>query len=731
MARQFALPYPLPLNEKTRLAAVEEYQFSDSEVADEFDNLMRLASRLFHVPIVLISLMGSTRQYFKACGGIELKEIDREVSFCAHTVAQGEVIVVPDAIKDARFATNPFVTGHPYVRFYVGYPLKAPDGHTIGTLCLIDHKPRAPFTRQDHKNLADVAGLIMERMENIRIEKLQMAEQLKFHHMATTSPDAVISLDEAGRIAFWNRSAETLFGHPLEEVLGQPGLTVLFGTARKETGDLLKKLKDEAGSSGERCAICARVEDKKGRVFPCEFSFTCFPEGAQFSIHIVARDISEREKDKKRLTEMSYKDPLTGLPNRGACMQALSEAVARSQAFSVLIIDLDDFKEINETHGHLIGDTVIEQTAQRLARNCEAALTVGRLDGDEFLILLPGMNARRNEAVAARLLSALHAPYKHKECSLDLTASIGAALSGDGDCPETIFSAAELALNRAKSNGKARFQAFEPLIREVAIARRNFQHELRGAFERGQLELFYQAQFLSDGQTLVGAEALMRWNHPTRGLLSPISFMDALEQKPSAAEIGNWALRVACEQAAIWRQMVPSFRIGFNLFDAQLGSNHFPQQVLDILQQSKLPPQALELEIVENIVLQNDSVTLKRLQALRKLGLSLAFDDYGTGFASLSVLKRYPVSRLKIDRMFVQDVESDPEHAAIIEAILFLARSFGMEVIAEGVETPVQLEFLRERGCPQAQGYLLGRPMPSGEFEQQHLFSSSALAAVN
>ncbi|RYG85166.1 MAG: phosphodiesterase, partial [Alphaproteobacteria bacterium] len=283
---------------------------------------------------------------------------------------------------------------------------------------------------------------------------------------------------------------------------------------------------------------------------------------------------------------------------------------------------------------------------------------------------------------------------------------------------------ADLALYKAKAAGRGRSEMFEPAFRKVAIARRAFELELRQAFEHREFELYYQPQVHTETGVISGAEALIRWNHPTRGLLSPVSFIEVLSQKPSAPEIGEWILRTACAQAASWQRSIPNFRIGVNLFEAQFRTGQLAHVVEKALADTGLPAPSLELEIVENILLRNDDSTLRLLQEIRSLGVGLAFDDYGTGFASLSLLKLYPVTRLKIDRSFIRDVTTDPEDAAVVKAVIYLGRSFDMEVIAEGVETQEQLDFLKTEDCAEVQGYLFGKPMPAGEFEARFIRTS-------
>ena len=365
---------------------------------------------------------------------------------------------------------------------------------------------------------------------------------------------------------------------------------------------------------------------------------------------------------------------------------------------------MDGFKEVNDTLGHSAGDAVLKEVARRLKATCDSALIVARLGGDEFAALLPGDNERAAREMARRLVAAIDRPYEFAGQQISIGVSIGIALAPrHGTAPEELIGAADLALYRAKAAGRGRAELFMPAFREVAVARRAFEQELRLAFERHEFELFYQPQVSTATGELAGAEALIRWNHPERGLLTPASFIDVLSEKPLAPAVGAWVLRTACRQAAEWRKLVPNFRIGVNLFQAQFRSGHLLAAVRDALAESGLPPEGLELEIVENVLLRNDKTTLKLLQHMRAMGVGLAFDDYGTGYASLSLLKRYPVTRLKIDRSFIRDVTSDPEDAAVVKAIIYLGASFGLEVTAEGVETPAQWAFLKENDCGEAQ----------------------------
>ncbi|MCS2608512.1 sensor domain-containing phosphodiesterase [Halomonas dongshanensis] len=712
-----SISYPLPDSEEKRLQVLAEYHMMDTPAEDDFDRLTHLASCLFDVPIVLVTLLDRDRQFFKSKIGFDVCETSREVSFCTHAIMQDDTMVIFDALKDARFSTNPLVLGYPFIRFYAGKPLKSPAGENIGTVCLIDTKPRQEFTDKDRKNLADLAALVMDRMELRRLDFVKSINQARFENIAATSPDAIICSNSEGGITFWNRSAERIFGYSAQEAVEKTTEIIVPDSWRVIYEDELKRLKQ-----GCKLKLADRTVElsglrKDGSEFPAEFSLSTWNEGDSTSVGAIVRDITERRQNEERLFRLASLDALTDLPNRSAWRERLNQTLAANLPATVLLLDLDGFKEVNDTLGHSAGDAVLKSVAQRLKSTCTDAIMVARLGGDEFVALIPGNDERQANAIASRLVAAITDLYEFSGQTVEIGVSIGVSFSPQhSTTPEELLGSADLALYRAKATGKGHYEIFEPSLREVATARRAFQKELRNAFEHEEFELYYQPQVSTYDRRLLGAEALLRWNHPGRGLLTPDTFIEILGQKSSAVMVGEWILRSACQQAAQWRNIIPDFTIGVNLFESQFRSGSLPQTIHDILDEYHLPPEALELELVENILLHTDAKTLKLIYDLRDIGIGLAFDDYGTGFASLSLLKKFPVTRLKIDRSFIRNVTTSSEDAAVVKAILYLARSFDMSVIAEGVENEAQLSFLKEHHCLEAQGYLFGRPVPAKDF---------------
>ncbi len=712
----------MPGDEGERLEALRQFQIMDTPPEENFDRLTRLAALLFDVPIVLISIVGRDRQFFKSRVGLDVCETSRDVSFCAHALIQDEVLFIPDALNDPRFATNPLVLGHPFIRFYAGKPLVTRTGHKLGTTCLIDNKPRGSFSDADRKLLADVAELVMDRFELRRLEFMRSVSHRRFESVARSAPDAIIFTDSEGRVTFWNKAAETIFGYREAEILHRSCEMLV-----PDSWLTIFEAEMERLRSGAPLELADRIVElpglrKDGSEFPSEFSLSTWYEGDEVCAGAIVRDISERRHNEERLFRLASLDPLTDLPNRGAWRECLKKEMASLKPLTVLLMDLDGFKEVNDTHGHSAGDAVLKDVARRLQRVCPDALMIARLGGDEFVALLEGNDERAALLKALEIVRTVSEHYEFAGLRAEIGISVGIALAPQHSRrPEELLGAADLALYRAKKNGKGRAEMFVPALREVAVARRSFENELERAFLENEFVLFFQPQFGLETMQLTGAEALLRWNHPQRGLLSPASFIDVLSTKPSSAETGEWILRSALRQAAAWRKLVPHFRVGVNLFESQFRTGKLVTVVEKALAQYALNANALELEIVENTRLHDDFATLQMLKDLRNLGVELAFDDYGTGFASLSLLKKFPVSRLKIDRTFIRDIDTDPEDEAIVRVILELGKAFGMKVIAEGVETEAQMDLLRKFNCPEVQGYLFGRPMPAADFEAAYI----------
>ncbi|MCJ2054042.1 putative bifunctional diguanylate cyclase/phosphodiesterase [Methylobacterium sp. J-070] len=706
-------------DEEARLQALAEHEILDAETDPSLAHIVELAARLLGAPAAFVSFVDRDRQVFHAKVGLSLCDTDRDVAFCARTIAQVDILVVLDASQDPRFRDNPLVTDAPFIRFYAGVPLRTGDGHAIGTLCLAGPKPRRAFTGRDRRILTDLARLVLDRLELRRVQAARRATQSRFEHIADTSSDAIICADAHGRMNFWSAAAERLFGHTVADALGQP-LAILVPERMHggHEGDLCRIAPGTATPLlGRTVELTGRHKD--GREFPVELSLCTWTENGQAAFGAIARDVSQRRMVEERLFRLAHLDALTELPNRAVLRGRVEAAIMEDRPAAVLMLDLDGFKEVNDAHGHAVGDAVLRLAARRLRTCVDTMGVAARYGGDEFAVVLPGVGDPLTATSKGQaMIDALSEPYRVEETVLRLGASVGVALSpAHGVREDELLACADAALYRAKMDGRGRACLFTPDLREVAQRERACRDGLRRAIEQGEFVLHYQPQVsLSDG-ALMGAEALIRWQHPELGLLMPAAFLEVLDNGPDAARVGDWVLRTACAQAQAWRRDgVHPIRIGVNLCAAQFRGGGLVEAVATALAETGLPAHALELEITETIILHHDPEVVAALQALRAMDVGIAFDDYGTGYASLSLLKRFPLTRLKIDRGFVNGLCEDRHDAAIVRAVIDLSRSFGLEVVAEGVETEEQRQRLLAKGCQEAQGYLFGRPMPPAEF---------------
>jgi diguanylate cyclase (GGDEF)-like protein/PAS domain S-box-containing protein len=719
---------PLLLNESDRLASLAEYELKEDDSELHLDAIVQLASKLFDVPIVLVSIVERERQFFSARKGLDVCETGRDVAFCAHALELDDILVIPDAKLDSRFAQNPLVLGEPFIRFYAGMPLASPSGHVLGTLCIIDRRPRNGLSAQDRAHLKALASLVLDKLEVRRLAVAHRAGQTRFEQIAATSPDGIICANHQGRITFWNLACERLFGFDAAQALGSSIDLIVPPRMRGGHGSGLQRV---AGGGKPRLVgttVELEARHENGREFPIELSLSMWQEEGKASFGAIIRDMTSRRADEERLFHLAHIDSLSGLPNRGVLLSRVAECLARKEPFALLMLDLDGFKDVNDTLGHRAGDHVVKQVAQRLLSCARSIDTVARLGGDEFAVLVPEQATLSEiEHIAQCMLKTTAAPMTVDAHVTHVTASIGIAVSpSDGAEVGDLLSAADLAMYEAKAQGRNCVRFFNAHLKDKVLTRRALEGEIRRAIEHEEFELFYQPQIRVADQALVGLEALLRWRHPSEGLLSPIRFIAAIESGAFAAEVGQWVMVTACAYAAELRKVLPNLVMGVNLFGAQFQNGQLAAKVMDVLEATNLPPHALEIEITENIILAQDEWVLEPLRALHELGVGIAFDDFGTGYASLSLLKRYPLTRLKIDRSFITEICIDDADAAIVKAVIFLADKLKLQVIAEGVETVEQRDFLEKCGCRHVQGYLHGKPMAVGELEnfiRQKLFS--------
>ena len=478
-----------------------------------------------------------------------------------------------------------------------------------------------------------------------------------------------------------------------------------------------------AGHSVEMLALHA-----DGQEIPVDLSLSMWLEDGKPMFGALLHDITDRQTAHRRLEHLAHCDTLTSLPNRNALHARLTAGID-SVPLSLLLLDLDGFKHINDTLGHSVGDALLAAVAARLAQAVGTAGFLARLGGDEFAILLSDCaDPLRLDELTTSIFNVLEPPFEFAGRSIFVGTSIGIAMApNDATGVEQLLSSADLALYSSKSGGGGMRTFFARAMQNNAEQRHRLATELRQALPNGEFELWYQPQVSLPNSALSGVEALLRWRHPDHGLLTPATFIEILEESTIAEEVGDWIVEQACAAAADWhRAGLGSLRVGVNLFPAQLRSNRLFAVVSSALARHGLSAQQLEIEITENTVLRHSNQSTKALKKLQALGVGIAFDDFGTGFASLSLLQKYPLTRLKIDKSFVARIDRKAGDAAIVKAVVGMARSLGLAVIAEGVETSAQEAALVALGCDEAQGYLYGRPMSAAAIAKTYCEGASS-----
>lgn len=463
---------------------------------------------------------------------------------------------------------------------------------------------------------------------------------------------------------------------------------------------------------------------------------TRFVARDKHTVLAIVRDITERKSAEAEIYNLAYYDELTELPNRELFSQSLERTIRRAQQnnqqFAVLFVDLDRFKRINDTLGHSIGDQLLKDVAGRLAKCIRSTdsiahlkhgstetIRLARLGGDEFVVKLYGIDSETTVAtIATRIISELTPPFTCGGHQFVVTPSIGIALyPQDGKTGEQLLMNADSAMYSAKNLGRNNFKFYSETMRTKSLHRLDLENQIRAAIDEGQFSLHFQPKVDAQTCRLVGAEALIRWQHPVRGAIAPTDFIPIAEETGLIVPIGRWVLREACRQVNAWSATsVGAVPVSINISSHQFRDGGLGNDVIDAIVEAGIKARFVELEITESALLQDVDRTLVELRALKKLGISLSIDDFGTGYSSLSYLKRFPIDTIKIDRSFVKDLHVDADDAAICAAILAMASQLGLKVVAEGVETREQLEFLRSHGCHHIQGYLFGKPQPASDF---------------
>src|SRR6266446_2803903 len=580
----------------------------------------------------------------------------------------------------------------------------------------------------DHLDSYSLTRALRNAIERKAVEDALYVEKERALVTLNSIGDAVLCTDISGNITSLNLVAEAMTGWPREEAIGKPlaeVLQIIDGATRLPAQDPMEMAVAQNRTVGlavdcvliRRDAFESAIEDSAAPIHD--------RAGRVIGAVIVFHDVSAARAMSQQMTHSAQHDVVTNLPNRMLLNDRISQSIslARRQhrPLAVLFLDLDRFKYINDSLGHAVGDQLLQSISKRLLASVRNSDTVSRQGGDEFVILLSEISHPEDAATSARkILFSLNAPHSIEGHDLDIAGSIGISIyPGDGEEAETLIKNADTAMYHAKESGRNNFQFFKPEMNRQAVERQSLEGSLRHAVERGEFLLHYQPKInLFTGQ-ITGAEALIRWQHPERGLVSPAQFVPIAEDCGMILSIGRWVLREACEQAREWQNAgLPFKRISVNVSATEFRAKTFLEDVGIILRETGLEARYLDLELTEGVLMQNAKSTASVLQELKRMGVHLAMDDFGTGYSSLSYLRQFPIDVLKIDQSFVRQISDDPNDSAIVRAIIDMGKNLKKRVIAEGIETQEQLALLQSWHCVEGQGYLFSRPVPAVRFAQ-------------
>lgn len=557
--------------------------------------------------------------------------------------------------------------------------------------------------------------------ERRQIEAELRESEERYRTIVTTAQEGICLIDGDNRISYANQRLAEMLGYTVDELLGRPVLELVAPEARDQVQQAVARRRQGLAEADDLRFVRRDGSTLWGYVSASPLRDA---HGQITRVLAMITDITERKQSELRLQRAAWHDALTGLYNRAWFMHHLTGVLAAMQRqpqrrCAVLFLDLDRFKLINDSLGHTLGDRFLRVVADRLRRCQHAGTTIARLGGDEFVILLEQIDNVSDAILLAECLQQqLETPILLDHYELSLTVSIGIAIgSAAYQQPEALLRDADIALSHAKAQGKARYALFDQQMYAQALARLQLEAELRRAIEQRHFTLVYQPIVDAHSGAIISVEALVRWRHPERGLISPADFIPIAEETGLIVPLGAWVMEAACAQAARWLAAGWPIVMTVNLSARQFRQPHLAEQIATILERTGLPPHLLKLELTESAVMEEVESSIATLEQLRRIGVGCSIDDFGTGYSSLSYLNRLPIDTLKIDRSFVRNLHNDAHDATIVSAIIALAHSLRLMVIAEGVETGEQLAFLRAHNCDAMQGYLFSRPLPPEELE--------------
>ncbi|WP_144820987.1 sensor domain-containing phosphodiesterase [Marinobacter piscensis] len=761
--------------ENKRLASLKRLGLLDTPPEERFERLTRIAQQHYQVRTALFTLLDDDRQWFKSRQGLDVAETPRSVAFCDHTIRQDQVFIVENASQDPRFRNNPFVLENPGVRFYAGVPVREPSGFKIGTLCIIDDKPRQ-FGEKDLDVLRTLAVMVEDELERSWLRS-DNSEQVSVSHLnrAIHQAQNVFLTSDNERSAFEYMLNDLLaltgsqfgfIGEILYDDKGSPFLKVgaitniawnpeaqaLYQEVERQ-GMIFRNLDNILGKSmltGDLVISNNLPEDpRRGGLpvgHPAINTYIGIPvysgttllgliglanrsEGYNRSLadelaplsqtlgHLIERKrlYEEQRTHRKDIELATHYDALTGLPNRYLLTQLLEqelfEAELRNGQVSVCLIDLDGFKAINDKHGHLVGDAVLKSVADRLKVAVKPHDIIARSGGDEFVLILRDV---ADERAYAGILDAMRRPINFQHHVLQVSGSMGVTLYPEDDVStDLLLRHADQAMYAAKETGKNGFKIFDLEYHSSRKARWRVLEQIGDGLNQGQMELYYQPKICFRSRTVDGFEALIRWNHPEEGLLAPGDFLQHIEYTEYARTLGNFVIREAVKQILAFSHQGLPYTLSINLSPSHFLCREFRHDLADALEDCPRELRArLILEILETTTMDNTDAVQENLKACRELGVDISLDDFGTGYSSLDYFRRLPAQEIKIDQSFVKDMLEDTDDRMIVSAIVSLTKSFNRRLVAEGIENADVEKKLIQLGCDLGQGFFYSKPLP-------------------
>lgn len=742
----------IPLDDEHRLFALAQFSILDTPPEAEYDRVTKLVAAICNVPVALISLVDAKRQWFKSKIGIQVCETSRDVSFCAHAINYPDgIFVVEDTLLDPRFRENPVVAGDPHVRFYAGAPLVTNTGFPLGTVCIVDLVPRS-LAAVEIATLEHAAQSVVNLLEHRRSYNILCAlysspasepdtlppvspvesrapdicSREIPHALPTDLPSEIIHsvpgifyvCETDGTMLFWNRHLEELTGYTQDEIRAR----MLCAFLREDDVQQLQRRVQHALIQGTAYADVKFIA-AGGESIPVYLTIKTISYEGRTCLSGFGVDISEHKQREDLLKYAASHDALTGLGNRtmiyDRILHSIYQADQNGGHVAVFFFDLDRFKLLNDTLGHFAGDELLKDIAQRLRSRVSRDHAVGRLGGDEFVIAAEVATQADVEALAQSVMASFEQPFSIAGRTFFLTTSLGVSIYPlHGSDPEHLLRNADAAMYHAKELGRNNYQIFTQDLHFDDLDRLNVESDLRLGLERGEFELYYLPVVNMRTGEAISAEGLIRWHHPTRGLVPPNDFIPIAEESGLIVPIGAWVIEEGVRQTIRMQQLgIDNFYLSINVSAHQLRDPFFMKHVETTLAQSDPPVQSLGLEITESAALGDPDGALATLDKCKNLKLRILLDDFGTQYSSLTYLKKFPIDVIKIDKSFIDGIPANSEDCGIVKTIIALGDGLDCDVLAEGVETPEQAQWLAENGCGYATGYLFARPMPAAKLE--------------